>query len=508
MKKIYTILIATTIGASVNAQSPIITNFTENIVKDMSNVNVYYEKYNQITKNYYLKKLDNSGNSSTLINITFTGNLNQMGNNSSSAVYHQYNHPTYVYNDKAIVRFQRGVQGLYLLYNGTTLDTFVVNNSAGTNLYSPYILSNSVGYIIENNKIYKTNYTTASTSLIFTTPQVYTYPSDGLQVLENNGILYWVDKLTYTKNVLYKYVGGVVSKVDSVSGIESFNLYKDKISGEIYASKNFATSSINANIKFDASGNSTYFNAPAGLTIINPLMLVNHKLIYQTNSSVTGLVAIDVNTNATSTLSVTNPNAITTFNSIIGNGYYSYFIGNSSNDIWVVDGSSANKIGSSINNLNYNRGDFCGDNYYSTAKKLGTTYNRTFVSSPTGSGFKYLNNDSINGNWLPGVSNSSGAYLITSALYKTNCGLQVGINESRINQTLFSLYPNPTKSVLNIELNNFIPSVPITITNALGQMAFTKRLETMHTEIDIMHLKSGIYFLKIGDSQTRKFIKE
>jgi len=66
-----------------------------------------------------------------------------------------------------------------------------------------------------------------------------------------------------------------------------------------------------------------------------------------------------------------------------------------------------------------------------------------------------------------------------------------------------SIFPNPTKDIVNIEgLNN---ESKISIYNTVGQLVYQVKT---NNSINISHLKSGLYFLKIENNKTFRFIKQ
>ncbi|WP_309640317.1 T9SS type A sorting domain-containing protein [Flavobacterium sp.] len=74
-------------------------------------------------------------------------------------------------------------------------------------------------------------------------------------------------------------------------------------------------------------------------------------------------------------------------------------------------------------------------------------------------------------------------------------------------QTNFSIFPNPTKNVLNIVKNQSIDA--ITITDVSGKKVIEVRTNT--NQVDVSKLQQGIYFMQIqsqGKITTQKFIKE
>lgn len=74
--------------------------------------------------------------------------------------------------------------------------------------------------------------------------------------------------------------------------------------------------------------------------------------------------------------------------------------------------------------------------------------------------------------------------------------------------TTVSLYPNPTKDVLNIETNS-ATKLNYSVINYLGQVVKSGSIE--NSSINVSNLNAGIYILEVNDGQksvTKKFIKE
>ena len=96
--------------------------------------------------------------------------------------------------------------------------------------------------------------------------------------------------------------------------------------------------------------------------------------------------------------------------------------------------------------------------------------------------------------------------------FNTNCNnpCAVGIEKKYLSN--LSIYPNPTKGSINIELGAILRDVKATLTNGLGQVIFTKE----YTSTDFIRLDidapNGIYFLQLqtesGEVITKKIIKE
>ena len=72
----------------------------------------------------------------------------------------------------------------------------------------------------------------------------------------------------------------------------------------------------------------------------------------------------------------------------------------------------------------------------------------------------------------------------------------------------FSVYPNPTKGdILNI---NTQENLSIEIYSVLGKGMLTGEVSKLDNKIDIAHLQTGIYFIKLSSedgNSTRKLIK-
>lgn len=65
----------------------------------------------------------------------------------------------------------------------------------------------------------------------------------------------------------------------------------------------------------------------------------------------------------------------------------------------------------------------------------------------------------------------------------------------------FSFSPNPTQNQLNLKANKVISNIELF--NTLGQKAFSKNVNALNDNLDLTHLKKGIYIMKatIGDKK-------
>ena len=85
----------------------------------------------------------------------------------------------------------------------------------------------------------------------------------------------------------------------------------------------------------------------------------------------------------------------------------------------------------------------------------------------------------------------------------TGCG--EGINTITA-QNSIDIYPNPTYNELTITASENISSV--VITNLIGQNVYTNNYTAAQVSIDVAGLPTGIYFVKVNNTEVRKFVKE
>jgi len=96
------------------------------------------------------------------------------------------------------------------------------------------------------------------------------------------------------------------------------------------------------------------------------------------------------------------------------------------------------------------------------------------------------------------------SYALDQIIWFENRG-PLGIEENTTNY--FSIYPNPTNGVFNINSNSTITE--IAVYNNLGQLLFTSEEKN---QVNISSLSQGIYFVKIkdenGQTETKKVVKK
>ena len=132
----------------------------------------------------------------------------------------------------------------------------------------------------------------------------------------------------------------------------------------------------------------------------------------------------------------------------------------------------------------------------------GNLYGTSIYGGVNGKGTIYEYNYVANTLTITTDFNTTTANFPTIALIEVSGTVKIRENET---QSDFTLFPNPTTSILNINLLNF-PESPATIkiTSTLGQTVFTDKIISLHSSFNIQHLISGIYFVNISDSKGNK----
>ena len=104
---------------------------------------------------------------------------------------------------------------------------------------------------------------------------------------------------------------------------------------------------------------------------------------------------------------------------------------------------------------------------------------------------------------------SSGSCSDTSNIAVLTVNNNVGIDESS-QDNLFSVFPNPARSVINLKAESKIIGQIYSIYDNTGRVVLTGRLNSENTTIELSNLSGGIYMFSVGENmkQTFKVIKE
>jgi len=88
-------------------------------------------------------------------------------------------------------------------------------------------------------------------------------------------------------------------------------------------------------------------------------------------------------------------------------------------------------------------------------------------------------------------------------------GISVGINET-VNEKSFTVYPNPTQSIVNVQFDAKLIGAVYTIYDNTGNVVLSGKINAENTNIELGNLSAGIYLFSAGENvkQTFKVIKE
>jgi hypothetical protein len=104
---------------------------------------------------------------------------------------------------------------------------------------------------------------------------------------------------------------------------------------------------------------------------------------------------------------------------------------------------------------------------------------------------------------------SSGSCTDTSNVAVLTVNNNVGINEFT-QDNLFSVFPNPAQSVINVKADNNLIGEVYSIYDNTGRVVLTGKLNAQNTTIELGNLSGGIYMFSVGENmkQIFKIIKE
>lgn len=121
------------------------------------------------------------------------------------------------------------------------------------------------------------------------------------------------------------------------------------------------------------------------------------------------------------------------------------------------------------------------------------TGNNVFVPTDTLGGeyiadciIEDFNGDGLKDIIIQGFVNKTNVYWNTSSILST----------SNTKTNIISLFPNPTKDIINFNLSEKIES--ISLYNLLGQVVLSKKVDSNDFSINISHLPNGTYIAKTG----------
>jgi hypothetical protein len=104
---------------------------------------------------------------------------------------------------------------------------------------------------------------------------------------------------------------------------------------------------------------------------------------------------------------------------------------------------------------------------------------------------------------------NSGSCADTSDIAILNVSNNVGLNDN-LNNNLFSVFPNPTKSIINVNADSKLIGEFYKIYDNTGRVVLSGKLNMENNTIELGSLSDGVYIFSVGKNieQTFKVIKE
>ena len=107
------------------------------------------------------------------------------------------------------------------------------------------------------------------------------------------------------------------------------------------------------------------------------------------------------------------------------------------------------------------------------------------------------------------IGRLGGDLLVDMGPFEKELPLSVGFNNSRVDDSMCSVYPNPAKNYINVEA---IEGASISIVNSQGVSVLSEEVKNPITTLTVSNLPIGVYCVVItqesGEQKVEKFIKE
>ena len=83
--------------------------------------------------------------------------------------------------------------------------------------------------------------------------------------------------------------------------------------------------------------------------------------------------------------------------------------------------------------------------------------------------------------------------------------IDVALEDKDFTKNTFKFYPNPVKDILHLSYDQNISTV--VVYNLLGQLIMERNINSNSTSLDMSHLNSGTYLVKVTSDKITKTIK-
>jgi ELWxxDGT repeat protein len=198
------------------------------------------------------------------------------------------------------------------------------------------------------------------------------------------------------------------------------------------------------------------------------------------------------------------------------NLYFTANDGLNGNELWKSDGTATNTLmikdirSGSPSSIHPNNELFVINSMVYFSAHNGTLGYELWKSDGTSIGTTLVKDIMPPGYTSSSSSNPSGFFNNNGVLYfvaengpngqelwKYNTTL--GINENYKNEIGITVYPNPTKGIINVELTD-LKETEFSFYNVAGQKVFTKKINEKNSKLDLNKFDKGVYFLNFKNN--------
>ena len=105
------------------------------------------------------------------------------------------------------------------------------------------------------------------------------------------------------------------------------------------------------------------------------------------------------------------------------------------------------------------------------------------------------------------VSDACGSGIANQVLQVIDCS-STGVTNINGSNSGFSVSPNPANQQITVTARGKANIRSVVISNALGQVMFSQTCNTASTKIDVERLPTGVYIIKVNDTNSYKIVKQ
>lgn len=411
-----------------------------------------------------------------------------------------------------------------------------------------YFHKGNFTYFRTSDKIYKTDYTSASSIQTLSVRENSGF-GGGINEMQHttNSIIYWeVTTSTVAPSQLKRIdlITSNITKLDS-STTGSYD-YGTVYNNEYYYCTPFGPGSVGVSkvIKVSDNGTKTVLyteTAPnknllriIGVTPNGVIAIIATTSTGKEYVSISGGVATPLNFNTVANSRPSGDIGVGTSRTTNSLVYFVtldtlYTVNSSNQALWVTDGTLAGTkkvFGGTPTTFAANgltpqfpgSAEHCDNDLYFNGTK-GTNVNRLI----------FVNGSNYNVTTFPinaGITTqpsfrktASGIEFIVAplpttsaekAVYKVNCSSITSVENILSNEILFDLFPNPSNGQINITLPDNFENCKLTVHNLLGEVVYSNIISEQSTVLNL-DLKTGLYFISLdknGQKATKKLIVE